>query len=51
VTRPSRAAALFIAVIRSADFTEATTTSGASSGANQRRAIRSVESRFSHSDR
>ncbi len=48
---PSRAAALFIAVIRSADFTDATTTSGASSGADERRAIRSVGSRFSQSER
>ena len=35
VQSPSRAAASFIAVIRSADFTGATTTSGASSGAGR----------------
>ena len=49
--RPSRAAASFIAVMRSADLIGATTTHGPSAGADERRSIRSVESRRSHTDR
>src|SRR5262245_53808021 len=47
----SRAAASLSAVIRCADLIEATTTNGASVGADARRAIRSVDRRLSQRDR
>jgi hypothetical protein len=49
--RPSADAAAFMAHSRSADFTGVTTMRGASSGADERRASRSVGSRGSHTDR
>jgi hypothetical protein len=39
------------AQMRNADFTGSTMMSGVSSSADERRSIRSVESRFSHTDR
>src|SRR5262245_30541243 len=47
---PSRTAAPFSAVMRCADLIAATIASG-SAGADERRTIRSVESRRSHSER